>query len=152
MPPKNLTGGCLCGSVRYSISEKPQRGYICHCRFCQKQTGMGARPAIAVNKVSVEMHGDSIGQYKHVVPDHGRAIFPMFCSKCGTNLGSTLERFPNIQVINMGTLDNPDDVEVTIEMFSDEALFCVAHKPSHTVYPKHRLNDDGSAAIPKVID
>ena len=113
---------------------------------------MGARPAIAVNKVSVEMHGDSIGQYKHVVPDHGRAIFPMFCSKCGTNLGSTLERFPNVQVINIGTLDNPDDVEVTIEMFSDEALSCVAHKPSHTVYPKHRLNDDGSAAIPKVVD
>ena len=128
MPLKNLTGGCLCGSVRYSISEKPQRGYICHCRFCQKQTGMGARPAIAVNKASVEMHGDSVGQYKHVVPDHGRAIFPMFCSKCGTNLGSTLE------------------------MFSDEALSCVAHKSSHTVYPKHRLNEDGSAAIPKVVD
>ena len=128
MTPKNLTGGCLCGSVRYSISEKPQRGYICHCRFCQKQTGMGARPAIAVNKASIEMHGDSIGQYKHVVTDHGRAIFPMFCSKCGTNLGSTLE------------------------MFSDEALSCVAHKSSHTVYPKHRLNEDGSAAIPKVVD
>ena len=89
---------------------------------------MGARPAIAVNKASVEMHGDSVGQYKHVVPDHGRAIFPMFCSKCGTNLGSTLE------------------------MFSDEALSCVAHKPSHTVFPKHRLNEDGSAAIPKVVD
>ena len=113
---------------------------------------MGARPAIAVNKASVEMHGDSVGQYKHVVPDHGRAIFPMFCSKCGTNLGSTLERFPDVQVINIGTLDNPDDVEVTIEMFSDEALSCVAHKPSHTVYPKHRLNEDGSVAIPKVID
>ena len=152
MALKNLTGGCLCGSVRYSISEQPQRGYICHCRFCQKQTGMGARPAIAVNKASVEMHGDSIGHYKHVVPDHGRAIFPMFCSKCGTNLGSTLERFPDVQVINIGTLDKPDEVEVTIEMFSDEALSCVAHKPSHTVYPKHRLNDDGSAAIPKVVD
>jgi hypothetical protein len=147
MALKNLTGGCLCGSVRYSISAKPQRGYICHCRFCQKQTGMGARPAI-----TVEIHGDSVSQFKHVIPDHGRAIFPMFCSKCGTNLGATLERFPDVQVINIGTLDNPDDVEVTIEMFSEEALSCVAHKASHSVYHRHRLNEDGSAAKPKVID
>jgi len=81
-----------------------------------------------------------------------RAIFPMFCNKCGTNLGGTLERFPNVQAINIGTLDNPDDVEVTIEMFSDEALSCVAHKSTHTVYHRHRLNEDGSAAKPKIID
>ena len=152
MDLKKLTGGCLCGSVRYSISDKPQRGYICHCRFCQKQTGMGARPAITVDKKSVEFHGDSVGQYKYVIPDHGRAIFPMFCNKCGTNLGATLERFPNVQVINIGTLDNPDDVEVTIEMFSDEALSCVAHKSTHTVYHRHRLNEDGSSAKSKIID
>ena len=92
MALKKLTGGCLCGSVRYSISEKPQRGYICHCRFCQKQTGMGARPAISVDRASVEIRGGSVGQYKHVIPGHGRAIYPMFCNKCGTNLGSTLEK------------------------------------------------------------
>jgi len=113
---------------------------------------MGARPAITVDKASVEIHGDSVSQFKHVIPDHGRAIFPMFCSKCGTNLGATLERFPDVQVINIGTLDNPDDVEVTIEMFREEALSCVAHKTSHSVYHRHRLNEDGSAAKPKVID
>ena len=152
MALKRLTGGCLCGSVRYSISEQPQRGYICHCRFCHKQTGMGARPAISVDKASIEIHGDSVAQYKHVIPGHGRAICPMFCNKCGTNLGSTLERFPDVQIINIGTLDNPDDVEVTIEMFSDEALSCTAHMSSHTVYHRHRLNEDGSAANPKIFD
>ena len=83
MALKNLTGGCLCGSVRYAISEKPQRGYICHCRFSQKQTGMGARPTISVDKASVEIHGDSVGQYKHVIPDHGRAIFRCFVINAG---------------------------------------------------------------------
>ena len=152
MPLKNLTGGCLCGSVRYSISEKPQRGYICHCRFCQKQTGMGARPAISGDRAAVEIRGSSVGQYKHVIPGHGRAIYTMFCNKCGTNLGSTLERVPDVQIINIGTLDNPDDVEVTIEMFSDEALSCTAHMSSHTVYHRHRLNEDGSAANRKIFD
>jgi hypothetical protein len=60
MKQNKFTGGCLCGSVRYSISEKPQRGCICHCRFCQKQTGTGARPAISVDKSSVEFSGTTI--------------------------------------------------------------------------------------------
>tara|TARA_Y100000758_G_scaffold198353_1_gene141549 strand:+ start:204 stop:659 length:456 start_codon:yes stop_codon:yes gene_type:complete len=151
MEQNKLTGGCLCGSVRYSISEKPQRGYICHCRFCQKQTGTGARPAISVDKSSVEFSGTTISQFKYVIPDHGRAIHPMFCNQCGTNLGSTLERFPDAQIINIGTLDNPDDVEVTMEYFSDESIECVTHSPSHTVYHRHRLNEDGSPANPKII-
>ena len=149
MGSKKLTGGCLCGSVRYVISENPQCGYICHCGFCQKQTGMASRPAITVNKASIHFYGDSMGEYKHVIPDHGRAIYPIFCNKCGTNLDTILERFPDVQVINIGTLDNPNDAQVTIEYFSDEALFWVTHNVAHTVYHQHRFNEDGTDPKPK---
>ena len=35
-----ITGGCLCGAVRYEVSQLPDDdvGY-CHCRMCQKATG-----------------------------------------------------------------------------------------------------------------
>ena len=112
---------------------------------------MGARPAISVDKSSVEFSGATVSQFKYVIPEHGRAIHPMFCNQCGTNLGTTLERFPDAQIINIGTLDNPDDVEVTMEYFSDESIECVTHSPSHTVYHHHRLNKDGSSAKPKII-
>ena len=36
-------------------------------------------------------------------------------------IGSTLERFLN-QVINIGTLDKPEEIEVSMHYYSDEAL------------------------------
>ena len=33
-----LIGGCVCGSVRYEISQNPTRIYACHCTDCQRAT------------------------------------------------------------------------------------------------------------------
>jgi len=32
-----MTGGCLCGAVRYECTDPPDRGFCCHCSVCQKQ-------------------------------------------------------------------------------------------------------------------
>jgi hypothetical protein len=34
-----VTGGCLCGAVRYESKEPPIRGYICHCTMCRRNYG-----------------------------------------------------------------------------------------------------------------
>ena len=31
-----LTGGCLCGSIRYEITGPILRSYACHCNFARK--------------------------------------------------------------------------------------------------------------------
>ena len=38
MPPP-LTGGCLCGAIRYTVSVPITELRMCHCRDCQKSTG-----------------------------------------------------------------------------------------------------------------
>jgi hypothetical protein len=35
--PDSLTGGCMCGAVRYRISEKPIAAALCHCNRCRPQ-------------------------------------------------------------------------------------------------------------------
>jgi class 3 adenylate cyclase len=34
-----LSGGCLCGDVRYVATEKPLGSMLCHCRICQRFSG-----------------------------------------------------------------------------------------------------------------
>ncbi len=34
-----ITGGCMCGAIRYEATEPPQEVGYCHCRMCQKATG-----------------------------------------------------------------------------------------------------------------
>ena len=34
-----ITGGCMCGVVRYEADEPPTTGSYCHCRMCQRIYG-----------------------------------------------------------------------------------------------------------------
>ena len=34
-----ITGGCLCGRIRYSGEAEPLRMVACHCKACQRYTG-----------------------------------------------------------------------------------------------------------------
>lgn len=38
---ETLTGGCLCGAVRYSLdaNAEPLYSVICHCQNCKKSSG-----------------------------------------------------------------------------------------------------------------
>ncbi len=33
------SGSCLCGEVKYEVSGKIVGFYLCHCQYCQKDTG-----------------------------------------------------------------------------------------------------------------
>ena len=49
----SLTGGCLCGSVRYELKSEPFDCGWCHCRTCQL---FGGAPAMAFASVPTEDH------------------------------------------------------------------------------------------------
>ena len=36
---QSLTGGCICGQVKYQIIDKPLFTQACHCKDCKKSTG-----------------------------------------------------------------------------------------------------------------
>ena len=43
-----LTGGCLCGAVRFEVTEPLVSSGYCHCTRCQRRTGTAASPGARI--------------------------------------------------------------------------------------------------------
>ena len=143
-----LSGGCLCGSIRYTILQQPILAYTCNCRFCQKDTGTAYRSALAILNENVELIGKDFSVYIYKSVEHGRELYKNFCPDCGTTISLKTERFHERQVIMIGTLDDPSQIELSTHMFAEEAFDWVEFPKDHVVYPRHRINDDGTTASP----
>ena len=53
-----ITGGCLCGQVRYTLTGEPIHSYVCHCRDCQRATAAPLAAGIAFPASSVSLQGE----------------------------------------------------------------------------------------------
>ena len=51
------TGGCLCGKVRYAVSEAPQLVYTCHCTDRQRVTSSAFSMGIVVAENGFRLSG-----------------------------------------------------------------------------------------------
>ena len=116
-----VTGGCLCGAVRYRYSGEFLRQPICHCRDCQRWSGSAFHVGVIVRKSGFTLSGE-LRTYR-ATGDSGRWIDRSFCPACGTGLLHVLEvRGPDIVVIKAGTLDDPGVVVPNYEIFSRSRL------------------------------
>jgi len=81
-----ITGGCLCGAVRFELSEPPARAGYCHCTRCQRRTGTAASAQARIAASTFRLHSgeDEIGAWRH--PDGG--FEKCFCARCGAHLFS----------------------------------------------------------------
>jgi hypothetical protein len=80
-----LTGGCLCGAVRYEVTQPPVSASYCHCTRCQRRTGTAASANVRVAPGSLRIvSGEEL--VREWVPDDGAA--KCFCSACGGALWS----------------------------------------------------------------
>ena len=61
VPGLPLTGGCLCGGVRYEIDEELVSASYCHCTRCRRRTGTGASPEARIVPGSLRIvQGDEL--------------------------------------------------------------------------------------------
>ena len=71
-----------------------------------------------------------------------------FCFDCRRTISLKTERFPERQVIMIGTLDDPSQIALSTHMFVEEAFEWVEFPKDHLAYAKHRINEDGTPASP----
>jgi len=115
-----ISGGCLCGAVRYTAETDPTGGTVCHCRDCQKFTGSAFAALVRASRENVRITGtlktfSSIG-------GSGNPILRHFCPECGSSIAEEPGSRSGILVLNVGTFDDPSLAKPSREIFRDDAL------------------------------
>jgi hypothetical protein len=100
-----ITGGCLCGRVRYEINSPPLSTALCHCRTCQKAVGAPHFAAFFVPTDALIITGE-FKEYASTA-DSGNTMYRGFCPNCGTALFGRNSKFTQVRPVSAATLDDP---------------------------------------------
>jgi hypothetical protein len=104
LPP--LTGGCLCGHVRYEATPDHRDGYYCHCRMCQLAFGNTRAAFLNLRKAEVRWLSEPAYYASSKIARRG------FCSRCGTPL--SFEYLDSERMdLAVGSLDDPSALKPT---------------------------------------
>ena len=111
-----ITGGCLCGAIRYECHEDPIYTYHCHCRDCQRTSGAGFITCIEMNEPAFSITAGEPASYE-VETEAGNRLTRYFCSNCGSQLFSTGTGFPT-RIIKAGSLDDPSSITPIVHIWT----------------------------------
>lgn len=101
-----LTGGCLCGAVRYEARPDHREGYYCHCRMCQLAFGNTRAAYINLRKTEVNWLQQPAYYASSKIARRG------FCSRCGTPLSFEFLDAERMD-LSIGSLDDPAAITPT---------------------------------------
>jgi hypothetical protein len=109
-----LTGGCLCGGVRYELTEAPLSAGYCHCTRCQRRTGTAASAQAKIAPGSLRI---TAGEHliKAFAPAGG--FEKVFCSACGGALWSRHPDDRDLIGIRLGTFDGDPGVRPSYRQY-----------------------------------
>ncbi len=112
-----LEGGCLCGRLRYRVTQAPVAAAICHCRMCQKNSGAPIQAS-----AEVPVAGFAIVKGEPAVYRSSSWGERLFCRDCGTPiLYRPIEGAKTVS-INSPTLDDPGAIPPTHHIFTESRI------------------------------
>ncbi|HJM50620.1 MAG TPA: GFA family protein [Alphaproteobacteria bacterium] len=128
-PTRNLSGGCLCGAVRFRIEGRVRDVVVCHCGQCRRSHGhVGAYAGVKQADLSFE---DESGLTWYRSSDQASRGF---CSVCGGRLFYRQHESPFIAVA-AGSLDQPSGLATIGHIFTADAADYYAIPADQKQYP-----------------
>jgi hypothetical protein len=113
-----VTGGCMCGAVRYEVIGKPMEIGDCHCHSCRRHTG-----APVVIFVMFEANNVRFVGRERSIYNSSPGVKRAFCSNCGTPLSwEGNHEGHEIIEFHISTFDKPDDFVPDRHWYHDERI------------------------------
>jgi hypothetical protein len=114
-----ISGGCLCKSVRHRISAAPIVTRVCWCRLCQYVGAGSATVNTCFASDAITVAGET-RDYRSVA-DSGNVMHRRFCPVCGTHLFSEAEVRPQLIFVCSGTLDDREILKPAVTIWTSQA-------------------------------
>jgi hypothetical protein len=112
---KKVSGGCLCGAVRYELTPPLRPVVACHCSQCRRTSGNYVSATAVPRQHFALMNGDGLQWYRSS-PQAERG----FCRTCGSSLFWSADGLDTITIMT-GTIDGETGLRTV-------AHICVADK------------------------
>ena len=115
---QSLTGGCICGQVKYQIIDKPLFTQACHCKDCKVLTGSSyvVNSSVLENTFIVEGEVSSA----ELKAGSGASCKTYFCTKCGTYVYADYDSAIKRLTVRTKTLDNPEKFPPQVHIFTKD--------------------------------
>jgi hypothetical protein len=132
-----ITGGCLCGALRFTAKGQPYRIGLCHCLDCRKNHGTMFHASAIFPETAVTISG-VVRCYRD----------RSFCPTCGSpvfaHIGDEIG-------INLGSLDEPSCFRPTYELWTIRRENWLPDFPWMQRYEKDR-ESTGRTEAPKILE
>jgi len=114
-----ITGGCICGGVKYEYPAKPAQVLNCYCLMCRKAMGGTVATFVAFNVHKLKLTEKShLKEYKSS-PDATRT----FCGQCGCSL--FIRYIDSIEAdtiwVSLPTVDGDHGIKPEVTVFAKYA-------------------------------
>ena len=130
---KSLSGGCLCGAVRFAAVPEKLEMDVCHCGMCRKWSG-GTFMAVPCTGVTVD---DDAALSVYPSSDWAERVF---CKTCGSSLFWRLRGGDGHVAVSMQSFDDLSSFTFTEEIFIDE-------KPALYAFAGERTRKTGAQVV-----
>jgi len=113
----NISGSCLCGRVKYRLTDMMGIFQYCHCSRCRKFTGSAHATNLFVKPEHFEwIQGkEAVGRFE---PEETRYFATCFCKRCGSSL-PWINKNNSLVIIPAGTLDDDPGIKPDRSIYWD---------------------------------
>ena len=133
--PEPLTGSCLCGAVRFTVSAPLGELRACHCTHCQKTSGAaGSVNAVVPSSAFRITHGTP--KRYDARADSGRTLHRHFCGECGSPIYSQrATEHKDLVVVRAGLLDSKEGLRIGAHIWTRSAAPWAHIDPASKQFP-----------------
>ncbi|KAF4880568.1 hypothetical protein CGCSCA1_v000594 [Colletotrichum siamense] len=100
-----VTGGCICGGVRYTAELNNAAKAVCHCKPCQRRTASAFSVNVIIPRSAFKITQGITRSYPHL-GDSGKLYHSHFCGNCGASTHGVPDASTSVLAIKAGSLDS----------------------------------------------